>query len=227
VSLYAGLSIRENVEFYAGLYGLDGGELERRWGALRERFALGDAEREKPEDLPAGIRQRAGLALSTLHNPRVLLLDEPTAGVDVRSRALFWELIQDEAAAGTTVFVTTHFLEEVEYCDWACFIDAGRLIANAAPEDLRRRYAEGYTVDLALPAAERAGAAAAVAAPGVEVATVDGGLRLTVPSLEPPLLATLDRLARLPGARVGIDQPSMTEVFRRLLAEASAQRSAA
>ncbi len=144
VSLYQGLSLRENVEFYAGLYGLAGDALERRWGALRERFALAEAEREKPSDLPAGIRQRAGLALSTLHQPRVLFLDEPTAGVDVHSRGLFWELIQEEAAAGVTVFVTTHFLEEVDYCDWVCFIDAGRLIANATPEALRQRYSDGY-----------------------------------------------------------------------------------
>ena len=133
VSLYQGLSIRENAEFYGGLHGLAGADLAARWGTLRERFALAEAERERPEDLPAGIRQRAGLALSTLHRPRLLFLDEPTAGVDVRSRALFWELIQDEAASGVTVFVTTHFLEEADYCDWVSFIDAGRLIADAAP----------------------------------------------------------------------------------------------
>ena len=119
VSLYAGLTLRENVEFYAGLYGLAGADLDRRWDTLRGRFALGEAEREKPEDLPAGIRQRAGLALSMLHGPRLLFLDEPTAGVDVRSRGLFWALIQEEAASGVTVFVTTHFLEEVDYCDWS------------------------------------------------------------------------------------------------------------
>src|SRR5206468_3734195 len=82
VSLYQGLTLRENVEFYAGLYGLAGAALAQRWGALCERFALGEAEAEKPEDLPAGIRQRAGLALATLHRPRVLFLDEPTAGGD-------------------------------------------------------------------------------------------------------------------------------------------------
>ncbi|HVM95926.1 MAG TPA: ABC transporter ATP-binding protein, partial [Candidatus Acidoferrales bacterium] len=83
VSLYQGLSLRENVEFYAGLYGLSPSQLEQRWGALRERFSLAEAESEKAEDLPGGMRQRAGLALSTLHQPRVLFLDEPTAGVDV------------------------------------------------------------------------------------------------------------------------------------------------
>src|SRR5262245_41519560 len=153
VSLYQGLTLRENVEFYAGLFGLQGPTLEQRWGALRERFALGEAESEKTQDLPAGVRQRAGLALSTLHRPRVLFLDEPTAGVDVHHRGLFWELIQDEAAAGVTVFVTTHFLEEVEYCDWVSFIDAGRLIADAEPESLRRRHAAGYRVVVEVPPA--------------------------------------------------------------------------
>jgi ABC-2 type transport system ATP-binding protein len=110
VSLYRGLSLRENVEFYAGLYGLSSDQLERSWGALRDRFSLREVEHEKSEELPAGIRQRAGLGLSILHQPRVLFLDEPTAGVDVHNRGLFWELIQEEAEAGVTVFVTTHFL---------------------------------------------------------------------------------------------------------------------
>ncbi len=220
VSLYQGLSLRENVEFYAGLYDLAGAELEARWGALRERFALGEAETEHAEDLPAGVRQRAGLALATLHQPRVLFLDEPTAGVDVHNRGLFWELIQDEADAGVTVFVTTHFLEEVEYCDWACFIDAGRVIANAEPEALRRRYAGGYHIEIDLPAAARAGVAASLAAHGAPEAA-ETGLRLTVPGLDPTLLRELDRLVlNVPGAAVRVDQPSMTDVFRRLLLEA-------
>jgi len=221
VSLYQGLSIRENVEFYAGLYGLAGAELERRWGALRERFALSQAEREKPEDLPAGIRQRAGLALSTLHNPRLLFLDEPTAGVDVRSRALFWELIQDEAGAGVTVFVTTHFLEETDYCDWVSFIDAGHLIANAAPEELRRRYSDGYRVDIEGVPAERDRLAALL--PGGRIEATPSGLQLVLPTLEPAALAALERLvADHPGTRVRIEQPSMTDVFRRVLAERAA-----
>src|SRR2546428_14114383 len=78
VSLYQGLTLRENVEFYAGLYGLAGAEPEQRWGALRERSPLGEAEPAKPQDLPAGIRQRAGLAVSIMHRPRLLLLHQPT-----------------------------------------------------------------------------------------------------------------------------------------------------
>jgi len=224
VSLYRGLSLRENVEFYAGLYALSGAELERRWGKLRERFALGEAEGEKTEDLPAGIRQRAGLALSTLHEPRVLFLDEPTAGVDVHSRGLFWELIQDAARAGVTVFVTTHFLEEVDYCDWVCFIDAGRLIANAEPETLRRRYADGYGIAVELAPPERERGARVLGALGSPIERTDGGLRLRVPALEAHVLDTLGRLsAECPSAQIHTEQPQMTDIFRRVLAESGEQ----
>ena len=203
VSLYQGLSLRENVEFYAGLYGLAGRALEDSWGALRARFALVEVEREKVESLPAGIRQRAGLALAMLHQPRVLFLDEPTAGVDVHSRALFWELIREEADAGRTVFVTTHFLEEVDYCDWASFIDEGKLIANAAPEDLRRRYSQGYRVQIEGEAPQE----------------------LTTGAIDDAFFAELDPLlADRPGARVRIETPSMTDVFRRMIAESTQAR---
>jgi ABC-2 type transport system ATP-binding protein len=217
VSLYQGLSLRENVEFYAGLGGLAGAALDQRWGALRERFALGDAEGEQPENLPAGIRQRAGLALATLHRPRVLFLDEPTAGVDVHNRARFWDLIREEAAAGVTVFVTTHFLEEADYCDWAAFIDAGRLIANAAPEELRRRYSAGYRIRVELPADALAAAAAALRAAGFTWRSVNGAVELAVGALVPDALAALARVTAAHGARVQIEQPAMADVFRRLV----------
>jgi ABC-2 type transport system ATP-binding protein len=229
VSLYAGLSLRENVEFYAGLHGVAGAELEARWGRLRERFGLGGAEAERPEGLSAGIRQRAGLALAMLHQPRILFLDEPTAGVDVASRSLFWERIQDEAQAGVTVFVTTHFLEEVDHCDWACFIEAGRLVANAGPEELRRRFSPGYRVQLAAPggapeSAWRDAARAALGPLGPRAETAPDGLVLHVPAIDAAVLARLRRvqLAPGPGARVRIDPPAFTDVFRRVLAESRA-----
>ncbi|MBY0276597.1 ABC transporter ATP-binding protein [Candidatus Binatia bacterium] len=227
VSLYQGLSLRENVEFYAGLYGLGAAQLDERWGALRERFALGEAERDKPEDLPAGVRQRAGLALSTLHRPRVLFLDEPTAGVDVHNRALFWELIQDEADAGVTVFVTTHFLEEADYCDWISFIDAGRLVADASPSELRRRFSPGYRVTIAAGSSERAAQAeASLRGSGVAVARTSADeLEVRAPELDAALQSRLGDLARLvPGLRVSVHQPEMTDVFRELM-RAAAERA--
>jgi ABC-2 type transport system ATP-binding protein len=218
VSLYQGLSLRENVEFYAGLGGLAGAALERRWHALRERFDLAAAEHERPENLSAGIRQRAGLAVAILHQPRVLFLDEPTAGVDVHNRANFWERIQEEADAGVTVFVTTHFLEEVDYCDWACVIDAGRLVADAAPEELRHRYSDGYRIRIDAPAAALAGAEPALRRAGFAVAAADGAVALSIAALSADALAVLDGALRAHGMpAVHITQPAMADVFRNLL----------
>ena len=221
VSLYQGLSLRENVEFYAGLYGLTGARLAERWGALRERFELGAVERELAQDLPAGVRQRAGLAVATLHRPRVLFLDEPTAGVDVHNRARFWELIQEEAESGVTVFVTTHFLEEADYCDWVSFIDRGRLIADAAPEDLRRRYSDGYRVDITAGPAEQERALGLLEGVLGEAERSPSGLRFRTRGLDPQALERLGRVAEQAGGalRVQIVQPAMTDVFRRVVAE--------
>jgi ABC-2 type transport system ATP-binding protein len=221
VSLYHGLSLRENVEFYAGLYGIADAGLEQRWGELRERFALRDAEQEKVEDLPAGIRQRAGLALATLHRPRVLFLDEPTAGVDVRSRGLFWERIQEEAEGGVTVFVTTHFLEEVDFCDWVSFIDAGRLIANSPPEELRRRYSDGYRIAVTAPGETRSALARELGALGLAPEPAGDALVARADALPPALLDGLGRLAAAhPTARIHVEQPAMPDVFRQVVAEA-------
>src|SRR5690606_36340067 len=122
--------------------------------------------------------------------------------------------------AGVTVFVTTHFLEEVEYCDWVCFIDAGRLIANAHPEEIRRRYSDGYRVAVALPSAARAGAAARVAAHPVTVTPTTDGLEVRAAALPPALLGELRTLAG-EDAAITITRPEMTDVFRRLLAAAT------
>ena len=217
VSLYQGLSLRENVEFYGGLYDLEGSSLARRWSEVAERFDLGDVESERVEDLPAGVRQRAGLALATLHRPRILLLDEPTAGVDLKNRSRFWEIIQEESDAGVTVFVTTHFLEEVELCDRVSFIDRGRLIADAAPDELRARFAEGYRVFVDVGRDGREAVAGRLGAAGVTANTTDRGFELTSPTLDASLLSALERIGRLPSVRVRIEQPEMTDVFRRLI----------
>ncbi len=216
VSLYQGITLRENVEFYAGLYGIEGVQLETRWGAVCERFALGDAEGERPESLPAGLRQRAGLALATLHEPRLLFLDEPTAGVDVASRDLFWQIIQDEAAAGRTVFVTTHFLEEADYCDHVSFIARGRLVANATPEALRAAHSDGYRIDVATPL--DTGALARLAEAGFAASATREGAALRRPQID---AGSLDALAAALGpAAIGgvqIAQPAMNDVFARII----------
>ena len=221
VSLYQGLSLRENLEFYAGLYGLDGRRRSSAAGAsCASASTSADVEHEKASDLPAGVRQRAGLALSTLHRPRVLFLDEPTAGVDLHNRLLFWNRIREEAAAGVTVFVTTHFLEEVEYCDWVCFIDAGRLIANAPPEEIRRRFSDGYRVTLALAArrARRDRRNALVARGRRGDAERRGpGARAARRSRRSSSTSSQHLADANGGTHVTIERPEMTDVFRRLM----------
>lgn len=217
VSLYQGLTLHENVEFYGGLYGLEGAALAKRWGAVGERFRLRESEREKVEDLPAGIRQRAGLAVAILHEPRLLFLDEPTAGVDIRNRGLFWEIIQDEAEAGVTVFVTTHFLEEAEFCDWVSFIDRGRLIADQAPEELRAAFAEGYAVRIEVGAEGRTEVKNRLAAAGIAVTEAPSFLSFSLPMLGPTILETLANLSRRTDTSIRIEQSDMTHVFRRVL----------
>lgn len=227
VSLYQGLSLRENVEFYAGLHGLAGRELDDRWGSLRERFALAESEGEQPENLPAGLRQRAGLALALLHAPRVVFLDEPTAGVDVESRSLFWDIIRDEADTGTTVFVTTHFLEEVDHCDWVSFIDQGRLIADAAPEDLRRRFGGGGRIRLT---PQQDGAVAVLAARlrgaglAPETAADGAALDLHVPGGIDDVRASVAVAIGDADVRVEVWQAGMTDVFRAVIREAEAAK---
>lgn len=212
VSLYQGLTIRENVEFYGGLYGIEGAALASRWGAVRERFALADAEGERPENLSAGLRQRAGLALATLHEPRILFLDEPTAGVDVASRELFWERIQEESDGGRTVFVTTHFLEEVDYCDRLAFIADGRLVVpDATPESLRAEWSDGYRITVA--DALDSGALARLHAAGFTGGV--GGAPLRRDALDAEALEALAAVVGAGAAR--IEQPSLHQAFRRVI----------
>ena len=221
VSLYQGLSLRENVEFYAGLYGLGGGRARAALGrgarALRARARRSASSprtcRPACASAPASRSRRCT-------RRALLFLDEPTAGVDVESRGLFWELIQDEADAGVTVFVTTHFLEEADYCDWVAFIDAGRLVADTDARGAARALLERLP-DRSASAGRRARARAgrARAAPASRPRRTGDRLR----SCGSPALdsAALARLARVLGpesaASVRIEQASMTDVFRRLV----------
>ena len=136
-SLYGDLTVRENLDLFAGLYDLSG---ERRVGRIR--WALANAELEGREEqltatLPLGLKQRLALGSAILHEPAVLLLDEPTSGVDPAARRAFWDLISDLAAGGTTVLVSTHYMEEAEHCHRVALMNRGRLIAIDAPSALK------------------------------------------------------------------------------------------
>ena len=136
-SLYPDLRAVENIEFFGGLYGVRGERLARRRDWILEMADLTEHGRRITGELPLGFRQRLALGCAVLHEPPVLFLDEPTSGVDPAARRTFWDLIRDLADAGTTVLVSTHYMEEAEYCDRLSLMNRGRLIALDSPAALR------------------------------------------------------------------------------------------
>ena len=139
-SLYEDLTVRENIRLYGGIYGLTGAEIRDRSATLVARLELGDAANQLVRALPLGWRQKLALSVAMLHRPRVIFLDEPTSGVDPLTRRQFWELIYEAARGGTTVLVTTHYMDEAEYCDRISIMVAGRIAALGTPADLKREF---------------------------------------------------------------------------------------
>lgn len=139
-SLYEDLTVEENLAFYAGLYGLAGDEKSRRMGEMIALAGLEERRSDRVAHLSGGWRQRLALGSAILHRPRMLFLDEPTGGVDPRARRLFWDIIYDLAREGTTVLVTTHFMDEVEHCDRVGFLYEGELVACGTPKGLKEAF---------------------------------------------------------------------------------------
>jgi len=139
-SLYNDLTVEENINFFGGVYGLNGDELQERKKWVLQTANLEGKQKILTGSLPGGIKQRLALGTAVIHRPGIVFLDEPTSGVDPISRRNFWELINDLSAEGTTVLVTTHYLEEAEYCNNIILINAGRLIAEGNSKVLKSEY---------------------------------------------------------------------------------------
>ena len=139
-SLYNDLTVEENIEFFGGAYGLDKAAIRKRTSWIVAMAGLGGRERSLTAELSVGWKQRLALGCAVLHEPDIVFLDEPTGGVDPVSRRSFWDLINDLSDKGVTVFVTTHYLDEAEYCNDIRLIHAGRLIAEGSPRELKRTY---------------------------------------------------------------------------------------
>ena len=139
-SLYNDLTVEENINFFGGVYGLEGKEFTDRKDWVLTIANLKGKEKILTDSLPGGIKQRLALGTAVLHRPNIVFLDEPTSGVDPISRRSFWELINELSKAGTTVFVTTHYLEEAEFCNNIILIDAGKLIAEGNSKELKSKY---------------------------------------------------------------------------------------
>ena len=140
-SLYGSVSVRQNLELFSGVYGLGGKRRRRRMAEMIEVFHLQEFLDESPEQLPLGFKQRMALACALMHRPRVLFLDEPTSGVDPITRREFWTHITGLVGRGVTVLVTTHFMDEAEYCDRVALVNRARLIALDSPDALKARVA--------------------------------------------------------------------------------------
>lgn len=135
-SLYDDLSVFENLEFLASIHGLNAAAARKRIDKLYERYDLGDLRKRMAGAMSGGQRQRLALAAAVLHEPELLLLDEPTSAVDPQSRRDFWDSLFDLAAAGSTLLVSTHYMDEAERCHRLAILDRGRLVANGSPGDL-------------------------------------------------------------------------------------------
>ncbi|MGC9325910.1 MAG: ATP-binding cassette domain-containing protein, partial [Desulfomonilia bacterium] len=150
-SLYEDLTVEENIDFYGGIYGLENTRLEERKMWAVEMSGLKEHRRSLTSILSTGWKQRLAMACAILHEPPILFLDEPTSGVDPVSRRRFWDLIYEMAGGGVTVFVTTHYMEEAEYCDRLALIYRGRIIALGNPEELKTRIMQDTILEIQCP----------------------------------------------------------------------------
>ena len=147
-SLYERLTVDQNIRFFGGIYGLEGAQLEARRRFALEMAGLENRGQTQAADLAGGWRQRLALGCAILHEPPVVFLDEPTGGVDPLSRREFWTLIDHLSAAGVTVLVTTHYLDEAEHCHRLAIINAGRLAAIGTTAELKRVFEDRTILEL-------------------------------------------------------------------------------
>lgn len=142
-SLYEDLTVNENIALYGGIYGLSREQIRKRTDQLLERLDFHSYSNSIIASLPLGLKQKLAFSVAIIHEPRIVFLDEPTGGVDPFTRRQFWELIYEAASNGITVFVTTHYMDEAEYCDRISIMNEGRIVALDTPANLKTKYSAG------------------------------------------------------------------------------------
>jgi ABC-2 type transport system ATP-binding protein len=214
-SLYEDLTVEENVDFFAGIYRIPAGrKRERKEWAIRMAGLLAHRG-TRTAHLSGGWKQRLALGCAILHEPPVLFLDEPTSGIDPASRRAFWDLIYALSGAGTTVFVTTHHMDEAEYCDRLGLVYRGELAVAGSPGELKDGFAREEIVDVRCDRPEDA-VGVLERTPGVVGAALFGsGVHATVPrgKTTPAAVAEALRSAGIPVARAETVLPSLEDVF--------------
>jgi len=139
-SLYEDLTVYENIKFYAGIYGLSDNEIKEKADTLIEKLGLTNSKKKLVQSLPLGWKQKLAFSIAIIHNPKIVFLDEPTGGVDPVTRRQFWDLIYEAAEKGITVFVTTHYMDEAEYCNRISIMVDGKIEALDTPAELMKQH---------------------------------------------------------------------------------------
>lgn len=220
IALYEELSARENLDYWGSVQGLSGATLKQRVTEVLEIAGLADRAREPVKRFSGGMKRRLNFAAGIVHSPQVLLLDEPTVGVDPQSRVRLLDLVRQQAAAGACVLYTTHYMEEAEtLCHRLAIIDHGRLIAQGAVPELRALLGERDLLRLAGIFPESAVRAALSTEPGVEILGFeDGQLRLSMADASTRLPRLYELLAAA-GAEIRgttLSQPNLESLFIKL-----------
>jgi len=228
-SLYGDLTVRENLRFFGGIYRVPRRDIEERTRAAVSMAGLEGREGVLVRTLAGGWKQRLALGCAILHRPPILFLDEPTSGVEPEARRRFWDLIHELAGGGVTILVSTHYMEEAEYCNRIALIDRGKLIAMGAPGELRSQRLGGQLVEVEC-APLGAALQALAAAPGVIEAAIFGDKLHVVlgeaglgPAELPGFLATRG----IQAGQVRSVAPSLEDVFVHLVSGAQDERIAA
>jgi ABC-2 type transport system ATP-binding protein len=218
-SLYDDLTVEENIEFFGGVYGVTGRRLAERRDYVVKMAGLEDRRTSMTRLLSGGWKQRLALGCAILHEPPILFLDEPTSGVDPIARGSFWDLIYQLSAAGHTVFVTTHYMDEAEYCHRLALMGAGKVIALGSPAELKASLGAGHLLNL--ESSDLLGSMRALRGrPGIEdVAVFGSGLHVKV---DRDSAAQAEIRSSLAGAGIQIQKlepiaPSMEDVFVTLM----------
>jgi ABC-2 type transport system ATP-binding protein len=228
-SLYDDLTVAQNLRFFGGVYGLRGTEAREREAWAVHMSGLEGKEGRLTGELPGGWKQRLALACAVLHRPRVVFLDEPTSGVDPISRRRFWRLIDEMAASGVTVFVTTHYLDEAEYCHRLALIHAGRLVALGTVSEMKRVFAGRSVLEVVAPRVGEALEAIGEEPWALETSVFGTRIHVVVREPEEGRRAIERRLAAAgnPASSVERILPSLEDVFIHHVEAAEAERGGA
>lgn len=216
-SLYEDLTVEENVNFFSGVYNVPAGKKAERKGWVLEMAGLKDSRKQLTGTLATGFKQRLALGCAILHEPPIIFLDEPTSGVDPISRRNFWQLIGDMSQTGTTVFVTTHYMDEADYCDRLALIYKGGIIAEGTPSELRSKYMKRHILEVEVDRVVEA--METLSAGGLESAIFGATLHVTTDEPEAAARSIPDILARngIAVGRVEEIVPSLEDVFVTLI----------